>query len=33
MSLIARHTPVFSATYREMRGVVVDVLANFARVC
>ena len=33
MTLIARHATHFTATYREARSVVVDVLARFAGTC
>jgi hypothetical protein len=33
MTLIARQATQLTATFREARGVVVDVLARFARTC
>ena len=33
MTLIARQATRLNATYREAKGVVVEVLASFARTC
>jgi hypothetical protein len=33
MTLIARQATQFTTTFREAKGVLVDVLASFARTC